>query len=149
MTFTRTFDFGTIGAIMRDPALYQVDDFGPPREQFVPREDAEIRYVLVEDAGEVLGLFILAPQNAITHEVHTRLLPKAWGAKAAEAALGLIDWVWQNTPALRLVTMVPCYNRLAVKFAERAGMKEYGRNPASWMRNGKLWDQILLGISKG
>jgi RimJ/RimL family protein N-acetyltransferase len=150
MTFKRTYDYDLIGAIMRNLKLYDAgaDDFSPSREQFEPREESAIIYVLVKDSDEILGLFILAPQNTITYEVHTRLLPKSWGNLAKTAALGLIDWAWGNTPALRLVTMVPSYNRLAVRFAERAGMREYGRNENSWQKGGRLWDQVLLGISK-
>jgi len=148
MTFTRSFDFELIGEIMRHPALYQADDYGPAREHFQPRQDPEIRYVLVEDAGDVLGLFILAPQNTICWEIHTRLLPLSWGKRAAEAARGLIAWLWAETFVVRLVTSVPAPNRLAIRFAERAGLKRFGTNLASYQKDGTLYDQVLLGISR-
>jgi RimJ/RimL family protein N-acetyltransferase len=148
LTFTRTFDYELVGAIMRHPSLYQADDFSPRREDYNPDENPLICYVLVEDAGEVLGLFILAPQNHICWEIHTRLLPCAWGERAAAAAKGILEWVWANTPAQRLVTFCPAYNRLAIRFAKRAGMTEYGRNPQSWQKDGRLHDQVLLGISR-
>jgi hypothetical protein len=43
---------------------------------------------------------------------------------------------------------VPAHNRLALAFAEAAGMKVYGRNHASFLKNGELLDQICLGLSK-
>jgi RimJ/RimL family protein N-acetyltransferase len=148
MEFTRTFDFGMVAAIMRHKALYQVDDFGPPADEFWPREDDAIWYVLVTAGEEILGLFILAPMNAITWEIHTRLLPRAWGKLAAEAAQGILSWLWAETPVLRIVTSVPAYNRLAVRFAQRAGLRVFGENPGSFLKDGRLHDQILLGISK-
>lgn len=135
---------------MSHPDLYDkgADDFQPAREDFQPRTDAAIWYVTVHDDGELLGLFALAPQNEICWEIHTRLLPHAWGPRALEALKTVIEWTWRETPARRIVTTVPAYNRLAHQFGLRAGFRAYGRNPASWQKHGELYDQILLGISK-
>lgn len=150
VTFERTRDYALVGEIMRHPRLYDAgaDDFAPAREAFQPREDEAIWYVLAKSAGELLGLFAIAPQNAVCWEIHTRLLPSTWGKVAGETAAAVIPWVWANTPARRLVTICPGYNRLAVRFAKRAGLEVYGVNFASWLKNGRLWDQVLLGISK-
>jgi RimJ/RimL family protein N-acetyltransferase len=148
--FERSREYSTIGAIMRNPKLYGAcaDDFSPAREQFEPRTDDAIWYVLVWEGKVLLGLFALAPQNAVCWELHTRLLPEAWGSVAAAAAAGIVEWIWAHTPCLRLVTVCPAYNRLAIRFAERAGMSRYGVNPRSWQKGGELFDQVLLGLSK-
>jgi RimJ/RimL family protein N-acetyltransferase len=150
LTFERSRDFAIIGEIMRHAKLYDAcaDDFSPTRERFVPREEEAIWYVLARNGERVLGLFALAPQNAICWEIHTRLLPESWGAAASAAARGVVLWIFANTPCVRLVTACPAYNRLAIRFAERAGMTCYGINLASWQKNGKLFNQVLLGISK-
>jgi len=135
---------------MRHPKLYDpgADDFAPARDRWTPREDESIWYVLACNDGELLGLFALAPQNAICWEIHTRLLPASWGAIAAAAARAVIPWIWENTPCRRLVTVCPEYNRLAIRFARRAGLEQYGINPDSWQKDGRLFAQVLLGISK-
>jgi RimJ/RimL family protein N-acetyltransferase len=148
LTFQRSFDFPLIGEIMRHEKLCQADDFAPAREKFVPRTDEAIWYVLVEDAGEVLGLFALAPQNTICWEIHTRLLPCAWGKRAAEAGRGVLEWIWEQTLCRRVVTSIPEYNRLAVRFAAQAGLRRFGVNESSYLKNGILHDQILMGVSK-
>jgi RimJ/RimL family protein N-acetyltransferase len=150
ITFQRTYDYDLIESIMTHPQLYEAaaDDFAPTRESFQPRTDSDIWYILVRFAGNVIGLFALAPQNAICWEVHTRLLPAAWGPIARAAAAALVPWVWENTGCRRLVTVCPSYNRLAIRFAERGGMTRYGVNPQSWQKGGALFDQVLLGISK-
>jgi RimJ/RimL family protein N-acetyltransferase len=147
LTFERSFNYRLIGEVMRHPALYQADDFAPCRECFEPLEHPLVCYVLVKDADELLGLFILEPQNHVCWQIHTRLLPCAWGARAAEAAKGIIAWVKNYTPCRRLVTICPAYHRLAIRFAKRAGMTEYGVNPDSWQKDGRLHHQVLLGIS--
>lgn len=150
ITFERTRNYQLVGAIMRNPRLYDAaaDDFAPARENFRPREDEAIWYILAKDGESILGVFALAPQNTVCWEIHTRLLPASWGAIAAAAARAVVPWIWEHTGCRRLVTVCPSYNRLAIRFAERAGMTRYGVNPASWMKGGELVDQVLLGISK-
>ena len=150
MTFTRTTDYSVIRSIITHPKVYPnvSDDFSPKREDFVPIEHPGIWYVLVSDGEELLGVFTFIPQNAVCWEVHTCLLPNAWGERAKDAGRGVIQWIWDNTPCLRIVTNVPRYNRLALGFALQSGLKQFGNNSRSYMKKGKLHDQILLGISR-
>src|SRR5262245_35678219 len=150
ITFERTTDWETVKAIVTHPRVYPhvSDDGSPAAEQWEPIKDGLVWYVLVKDDGLILGLWVLVPENAICWKAHTCLLPAAYGAKARMAAAGLTAWIWGNTPCLRVITDVPDYNRLALKFAKEAGMEEYGVNARSYMKNKMLHDQILLGISK-
>lgn len=151
MTFERTHDREVVRAVMAHPRIYPhiADDGCPPATEFEPLEHPGVWYVLVRDEGRPLGLFVFVPQNSVCWEVHTCLLPWAWGRPAAIAAAEMARWIWEHTPCRRIVTSVAAYNRLALRFAERAGMTEYGRNPASWLKDGKLHDQVLLGMSRG
>jgi RimJ/RimL family protein N-acetyltransferase len=58
------------------------------------------------------------------------------------------SWLWAHTSCRRLITNVPARNRLALRFAEAAGMERFGVNHASLLKDGKLQDQILLGLSR-
>lgn len=144
----RTADPGVVKMIVTHPKVYKyVTDDGSPAEQDYAPDMTNARFLLAWDDSELLGLFALVPQNHATVEVHTCLLPSARGDRAADAAQELIKWVWNNTTFKRLVTCVPGYNRLALRFALAAGMTRYGINTRSYMKNGQLWDQIMLGLS--
>lgn len=110
--------------------------------------DERILYVLAHDGAELLGMWIFYPESPIMMKVHTCLLPCSYGERAKIAAKEMAVWFWANTQAERLVTDVPEFNRLARKFAEAAGMKQFGINPKSFKRDGKLWDVIMLGMSR-
>ncbi len=148
--FERTSDLALIRAIMRQPSVYRglTDDFCPPAEQFEPLEHPMFWYVLAWEGDELLGLWLFVPQNGVCWEVHTCLLPLAWGDRGRQAAREMAAWIWAHTVCRRIVTAVPEYNRLALQFARAAGMSEYGSNPASFQKHGKLHDQILLGLSR-
>lgn len=150
LTFLKTKDWPLIREVMTDPAIYPhiADDFSPPRDGFEPFKEDAIWYVKVLDDKELLGIFMFHPDNAICWQVHTCLLPHAWGARAKLAGRGVVRWIFANSQCQRIVTVVPAGNRLALKFAGECGMELYGCNPGSFMKDGKLVDQILLGISK-
>jgi hypothetical protein len=150
MTFERSQDYELIRQIITRPEIYRhvSDDFCPPAAEFKPAEHPAILYMLVRDGDELLGLWIFAPLNGVCCEVHTCLLPCAWGERARRAVIEGTEWIWQNTPWQRIVTNVPRTNRLALKFALQAGLKIYGVNCLSYLKGGKLIDQICLGISK-
>jgi RimJ/RimL family protein N-acetyltransferase len=152
--FERSFDYELIRQILTHPKIYDhiSDDGSPAREEYQPIEHEAIWYVIVRDVREegedLLGLWMFTPQNAVCWEVHTALLPCAWGPAGQRAARLLPEWIWANTPCRRIVTNVPETNRLALHFAAKAGMKVYGVNRQSWMKDGVLCDQICLGLSK-
>jgi len=131
---------------------YISDDGSPAREDYQPIESDLFWYVVVHDlkaAGpELLGLWMFHPHNVVCWELHTCLLPVAWGDTGLEAMRGVIQWIWQNTPCRRIIGNCPTTNRLALHFAVKAGMKVYGVNEASYLKNGVLSDQVCLGISK-
>ena len=148
MTFERTFDWELIRAIMTNPRVWVKDDFSGDPERFSPNRDERIWYVLVrDDEGLIAGLYILAPQNDVTWEIHTRMLPRAWGKFASRAARAMSEWIWQNTPCRRIVTSIPETNLSAILYAKAAGMTIYGINADSFQHGGKLQSQVLMGLS--
>ena len=154
ITFERSTDYTQIGDILRHPRIYPhiSDDYSPPASEYRPVESEAVWYVIardVQEAGtELLGLWMLVPQNGVCWEVHTALLPCAWGDIGLEAARALQAWIWAHTPCRRIVTNVPVSNRLALHFAMRAGMRVFGVNEKSYQKDGQLWDQVCLGISE-
>lgn len=149
MTFEQSRDFALIKQIATHPKIYPAisPDGSPKAEDWKPLEDLLI-YVLVKDGEELLGMFALFPQNPVCWEIHTCLLPVSYGGRSRQAGKGIIEWVFQNSPCLRIVTNVPSYNALALKFAEQCGLTRFGLNPASYMKDEILHDQIMLGVSK-
>lgn len=147
MRFVETDDEDVIRSIVTHPKVYPhiSDDGSPAPDDWKP--NPAVKYILVFDGCELLGLWAFVPENFVTWNVHTCLLPIAYGRKALEAAKQMAEWVWKNIGCQRVTTNVPEYNRLALRFAERAGMVRFGVNPSSYMKDGKLYDQILLGMS--
>lgn len=94
-------------------------------------------------------VFVLVPVNSFTYEVHTNILPEGRGKLAIEACDEALFWVFSETNILKLITHVPISNVPAYALARKAGFKREGVNEKSWLKNGVLHDQLVLGLSKG
>jgi len=83
--FERSTDYALIRSIITTPAVFRhlTDDNSPSAEDYQPIEHEAIWYVIVRDSycgdEELLGLWMFHPLNSICWEVHTALLPNAWG----------------------------------------------------------------------
>ena len=153
-TCRQTKDMEYVRSFIAHPKVYPevTDDFAPPIEEFMPSE-AGIYLILrerSETAREDLGIVALAPWSQVCWELHSALKPSTWWkGKARKATLAAIEWVWKNSECQRIVACVPVLNhRTRLKFPLRLGMVEFGRNKNSFMKGGKLRDQVLFGISR-
>lgn len=150
MNFENSKDWALIKSIVTDPRVYRLicDDFSPLPEYWEPIKHVQVSYVLAKENEEIFGLFALIPDNTICWKAHPCLLPKAFGDKSREITSAFLDWLWKNTPCMRLIAEVPMFNSIVLKYARDCGMEQFGINPASVMKGGKLHDQALFGISK-
>jgi RimJ/RimL family protein N-acetyltransferase len=139
-----------ISSTIRHPRIWPSisDDGCPPPNEFRHQVSDAMIYLGMFSDDEFHGFFMLHRHNAICWEVHTCLLPSAWGKLSAILAGECIEWIFSETECRRLITNVPAGNILAKRLALSVGMTEFGRNPRSFLKNGEAIDQIMLGISK-
>lgn len=139
-----------VRGVVTHPSIwpYVSDDGSGEAKDYRPIDHDSVWHISAYDGASFLGVWTITQENAVTWDIHTCLLPSSWGAIAREAGREVIQWIWTNTTCRRLVTKVPAFNRLALRFAKMAGFVEYGCNPNSFLKDGVLHDQILLGISK-
>ncbi len=148
-----TSDADLINAVIRHPSIYHLvsDDLSPPAQKLdaapLILHNAYLFLRVVAD-GETAGLYTLQRHNGILYEVHTCILPRFRGQVAKQAAQELIAWMFLNTDCMKLITHVPAFNRLALRYAKEAGLSVLGVVTQSFLKNGILHDQYLLGLSK-
>lgn len=148
MKLTRTRDMALVERIVWHPAIWpHVHDDGA--EDWAPADHDGIWWMLVTMGDSApAGVFMVHQANSYCCEMHTCLLPQMWGTEAARAAQMLLRWAFMETECRKMITNVPAYNRAAFRFAKAGGMQQEGINRASFMRNGQMIDQIMLGITK-
>lgn len=146
MNIERTSDMGVVHSILSHPAIWpHIHDDGAI--ECAPTDHDNFYWMLVSD-GAPAGVFLLHAHNLVCYEVHTCLLPRIWGDGALQAARLCRAWMFENTPCQKLITNVPAYNVVALRFARRCGFTQEGVNRQSFLRNGELLDQHVLGLTK-
>ena len=105
-------------------------------------------FVLIYCDAVLAGLYALQFHSSVMLEIHTCILPAFRGKAAEVAAAHIIKWVFTNTPCEKMITLVPAFNRAALRYALRAGLVKEGCITKSFKSGGILHDQTLLGISK-
>lgn len=142
-------DAERVNAILRDPAVWAhiADDFSTDPDTFdaAPLLAVDALYILMPDENSV---FIFNAWNTVCWEVHSNVLPASRGPKAVKLTSAVRDWMFQNTKCRKIVTHVPVFNRPALALAIRSGMVREGVNRLSFLKDGVLHDQIILGLCK-
>lgn len=146
MKLERTRDMKKVAAILSHPAIFR--HVGDDSVLSCEPIDHDAFFWMLVTEGEPIGVFLVHAHNSACYEMHTSILPQAWGEKAAIAAQMLLDWAFNGTPCKKMITAVPAYNRAALRFAKAGGMKQEGINRKSFLHDGELIDQIMLGITK-
>jgi len=103
-------------------------------------------YVLMPVEG-LVRIFIA--RSTTTYEGHGFAIPEIRGAQATTN--GIIDglqWMFKNTEAKKIFAFIPDDNKRAIRFAHKVGYKTEGVLTKSLVRDGKLYDQILVGVTK-
>lgn len=124
------------------------DDFAPDPAEFECVEHPLVSFMVVEEAGRDIGVFVVNAHSTVLWEIHEAFLPEAWGMTALRATIEFREWIWRESKCMRLFGQILKSNRLAIRFAKAAGMVEFGVHPESFMKGGKMQNQILVGISR-
>ena len=153
MKFVLLEDLQLITATITHPSIYKhvCDASSPDADQFEPRVSDKIFYIgVIDDEENYCGLFMVEFSNYALGELHTCILPIAWGQKANKIAKDFLKYLFNECSELKtLITRVPDDNRLALAYAKRNGMKLMGYIPDAYLNHtGELMGFSILGVQR-
>ena len=131
-------------ALLRPGVAYScVPDGVDPDEALAKLMDmAEVTFLGVFNREDFLGCFVLLEGPDVV-EVHTCLMPRSFGPHAIKAGKKCIGWI-RNNIQKPIVSMVPAYNRLAARYAEKLGLVQIGYG-TPWTKDGIEYESIVYG----
>lgn len=142
-------DAKLINSIVTHPKIYPhiTDDFFPPPEEFNSEAFLNVDgvYILTPKEGDrVYGAFQVVRHTGVLFEMHTCLLPEC--KVKLDCAKALVSWVFTNTTCRKLFTWA--HSKKYYDFVLKAGFVEEGVCQKSFIKNGVLLDQHLMGMGK-
>ena len=131
-----------VSKIINHPEVYGwvSDDCSP--DEYVP--DARNLYIINDEGPAVIRVDHF---NGVTCQVHTSTTPELSGP-AKDFVAEAIAWGWENTRYSKIIYLVPSFNRLADRLCRSCGFKKEGIITKSFLKNFKLYDQVIYGMSK-
>lgn len=145
MYLARTFDADGINRIIHDPAISDLLCDDHTQDYCVQECESQCWIGVYDDTGRLDGAFLLLPVNSVTVDIHTCLLPVIHGKPAIEAGQLLLQIIFGQFK--KAITSVPANNRRAALFAAKLGFQNEGINRKSFLKNGELLDQKLMGLT--
>ena len=143
-------DITFIDNVFRHPEIYpHITDDNCPRspEGFSVApifHNPLFKFIIASGAA----VFMLTILNSVTLEIHSLILPEFRGKSAVDICRAGINYMFAKPNCRKLVTQVPVINLAAYALAYKVGMRVEGFNKKSFLKNGVLYDQYFMGISK-
>jgi len=128
------------GPVWDEIRVYLVDENNELAEQGI--------FVGVFDEEKMAGAFLIQKQNEHCYQIHGGVHPDYWG-RGPEICDVLGHALFDNTPCLKIIAIIPEFNRLMRKCVQAVGMVQEGIIKKSFLKHMKLHDQYIYGICKG
>lgn len=136
----RTTDADYIRSVITHPRVWtRVAEDGQAASDYEPLIHPSVFYLKAPG-----GFCSFKPMSSVAWGMHAAFLP---GAPEIEASVrSAIRWMFDNTPAQKLVAMPPAFNWHAAALARKVGFKDEGRITQAVRWRGRLHDMLILGI---
>ena len=143
-------DLGFINKVAKESYYLLADDGCVSRDKYTARDALQNQYAVylkATDNGEDVGYFLFHAQNSVTYESHVCFLPNKRN-KTVRSGREAIQWMFANTDCRKLIASVPVDNELTYRYSKMVGFREEGLRRKSFLRDGVLHDQYMMGIEK-
>ena len=106
------------------------------------------QFIGVEHGGAIIGAFLVRPWSSFCWEMHGGVPKEFWG-HGEEICREAGMFLFRMTPAVKILAIIPEFNRMMRRCVKALGMKKEGVVTKSFMRGMKLHDQHIYGITRG
>ena len=93
------------------------------------------------------GAFHVKPWSDHCYEIHGGVHPDYWG-RGVEVVGFAGKVLFAGTPCLKIVAIIPEFNRLMRRCVQKLGMKQEGVITKSFLKWMKMHDQYVYGMTK-
>jgi len=147
MIACRVFEPEVVKSILLRPEIVAtiaedgVDDFEPDMIRNI--------WLMMKSGETEVGLYQIERINGITAQIHANVLPEHRKPHSKATGRAALDWVYANLPEIhKVIAVIPDLYPNVRDFTMSFGFQLEGVNRQSYMKNGAIHDQWLLGITR-
>lgn len=104
-------------------------------------------FIGIFDGYKMAGAFLVKPWNCYCYEIHGGIDPDYFG-RGVEVCRN-VGKLFFCSPCLKIVAAIPEFNTRMRNCVQKIGLKHEGIITKSFMKNFKMHDLYLYGITKG
>ena len=101
-----------------------------------------------DENKRMAGAFLVKPWSTFCYETHGGVRPDYWGV-GAEVCYQMGLFIFRTTPCIKIVSIIPAFNKLMRKCVQSIGMREEGVINKAFVRKMKAHDLHVYGITRG
>lgn len=149
LTCERTFNKSLVRDILTEPAIWAtIAEDGQVTEKYEPDLEAEC-WLEIKANDSVVGVYRVHVLNSVLLQIHAHVLPEYRKYHSYGTGFNALKWIYENAPEYKkVIAIIPfCFENVK-EFTCQFGFQVEGVNRQSYMKNGQLHDQWLLGITR-
>jgi hypothetical protein len=104
------------------------------------------QYLVVKPHEDTLFLFKRV--NQVTYEMHVMIVKGPARNKGTQSALKAARWLFKETGCKKLISYIPEFHAPSLMYAKVCGLKQEGWLKGAYLKDGKLFDLVVLGATK-
>lgn len=145
----RTEDADFIKEVITSPGLWPtVAEDGHNPEDYIPDTERGCWLSIIHD-GQFIGLYYIHAHNTVLAEIHAHILPECRKEFSFPSGGAALYWIYEYAPQYqKIIANVPRIYENVKNFTAKFGFVVEGVNRKSYLKNGELHDQWLLGITR-
>ena len=143
-----TTDMLLVKSILIEPDIWErAAEDGIDQETYYPGYDSMTVWLLCVENEEIVGIILLHTDNSVSLKMHPYLRAehRQKGRIMMEA---FYKWVLKNTKTRKINVSIPEDEKKVINFAKKVGFKKEGFNRDSYLKDGQLYGQQNLGITR-
>jgi RimJ/RimL family protein N-acetyltransferase len=144
---SRVYDAGVVKSILLRPdILATIAEDGA--DDFEIDIDRDI-WLLMKSGDTEVGIYQIERLNSITAQIHANVLPEHRKPHSKATGRAALAWVHENLPQIhKIIAVIPSLYPNVRDFTLSFGFKLEGTNRESYLKNGAIHDQWILGITR-
>lgn len=147
LTASRTFDVSIAYEIVNHPSIVEAA-FEDGQPSITPDVVADCWILMQTESGLIAGVYNLAKIRQRAFEVHAYMLPEFRESYSKLSGYRFLEWCVNNVEFDKINTMIPKTAKHVWHFTKKFGFKDEGFDRKSFLKDGKLVGQYIIGITK-
>lgn len=150
ITVEPTVDMKLVKSIMTEPEIWErASEDGTDPVSWYPGTDAFTVWLLCLEDGEPIGIILIHTDNSVSLKIHPYLRTEH-RTKGRLMMGAFYEWFLNSTQdkVNKINVSIPVNQQKVINFAKKVGFQKEGLNRDSYLKNGKLYGQQNLGITR-